>query len=531
MVAERAGRARRSRAASRGRHGRRAAAIVARRPRADVARAARRTPGAITVHDLSTLVEAALIAAGHYDVAKALVLRRAPAADARRARRVAADPPLRRGRGVEHGQDRGRRSARRSCRSAPDSAPAGAARGARRRARARARHRVRADRDGAGHRPGGARARPATCASPSATSSTAPSGRCCGARDASRPPAAIPARRRREIWDGADLRERIAFASIGLDLGLDDDAARARAAALDPRRDRAAPTCARLVVLNAKALIERDAEFSRFAGRILLTYVYEETLGWDIVRDGIGGLRRRPRARAAAAPASTASTIGRIDPRLLEYDLDRLAAALDPTADLDFDFLGLQTLYDRYLHRRQDRRASRAGSRRRRSSGCASRWASASPRGGRPRRARASTLYAHVQEPPLLLVDADAVQRRHAALAAVAPATSTTSTTRSTSIIGRGIAENAMCSKWAGGLGGSWTAVRGTGSHIESHQRREPGRRPVPEAAQRPARRRQPGRQAGRARAAPTSRSGTTTSASSSSCAATPATSAAAPTT
>ena len=31
----------------------------------------------------------------------------------------------------------------------------------------------------------------------------------------------------------------------------------------------------------------------------------------------------------------------------------------------------------------------------------------------------------------------------------------------------RGIAENAMCSKWAGGLGGSWTQVRGTGSHIE----------------------------------------------------------------
>ncbi len=37
-----------------------------------------------------------------------------------------------------------------------------------------------------------------------------------------------------------------------------------------------------------------------------------------------------------------------------------------------------------------------------------------------------------------------------------------------TSIVGRGIAENAMCSKWAGGLGGSWTAVRGTGAHIQS---------------------------------------------------------------
>ena len=34
------------------------------------------------------------------------------------------------------------------------------------------------------------------------------------------------------------------------------------------------------------------------------------------------------------------------------------------------------------------------------------------------------------------------------------------------SIMYRGIAENAFLSKWAGGLGGSWTAVRGTGSHI-----------------------------------------------------------------
>ena len=99
------------------------------------------------------------------------------------------------------------------------------------------------------------------------------------------------------------------------------------------------------------------------------------------------------------------------------------------------------------------------------------------------------------------------------------------------SIVQRGIAENAMCSKWAGGLGGSWTAVRGTGSHIEGTNGESQGVDPVPEAPQRPARRRQPGRQAGRARAAPTSRSGTTTSATSSSCAATPATSAAAPTT
>ena len=35
------------------------------------------------------------------------------------------------------------------------------------------------------------------------------------------------------------------------------------------------------------------------------------------------------------------------------------------------------------------------------------------------------------------------------------------------SIMHRGIAENAFLSKWAGGLGGSWTAVRGTGGYIQ----------------------------------------------------------------
>src|SRR2546423_12212763 len=34
-------------------------------------------------------------------------------------------------------------------------------------------------------------------------------------------------------------------------------------------------------------------------------------------------------------------------------------------------------------------------------------------------------------------------------------------------IMYRGIAENAFLAKWAGGLGGSWTAVRGTGAHIQ----------------------------------------------------------------
>ena len=60
-----------------------------------------------------------------------------------------------------------------------------------------------------------------------------------------------------------------------------------------------------------------------------------------------------------------------LDERLLAFDLDRLGAAIDPERDLAFAYLGLQTLYDRYLLR-----WATAGSKCRRPSGCAWPWAS-----------------------------------------------------------------------------------------------------------------------------------------------------------
>jgi ribonucleoside-diphosphate reductase alpha chain len=45
-----------------------------------------------------------------------------------------------------------------------------------------------------------------------------------------------------------------------------------------------------------------------------------------------------------------------LDPRMGQFDLPRLAAALKAKRDLQFDYLGLQTLYDRYfLHVRKTR--------------------------------------------------------------------------------------------------------------------------------------------------------------------------------
>ncbi len=153
---------------------------------------------------------------------------------------------------------------------------------------------------------------------------------------------------RSDFWDGTELKKRIHFAMIGLDLCLSEEEIE-----LELRRAIGAEISAeelqRTIILNAKSLIERDADFAKFAARILLSYIYEEVLDWSIQRDGIAALKAAHQKQFKRY-LKHGVAIKRIAPELLErFDLDRLAAAFDPSADLDFDYLGIQTLYDRYL--------------------------------------------------------------------------------------------------------------------------------------------------------------------------------------
>ncbi len=263
------------------------------------------------------------------------------------------------------------------------------------------------------------------------------------------------------LWDGLDLKKRIEFASIGLKLCLTPDQIEAelRRALFD---NIALGDLNNTIVLNAKTLIEKDADFAKFAGRIQLTYIYEEVLGWDIVRDGLGALKRAHQD-AFAKYIERGIAIQRLSPRLKEYDLAAVAAALDPTADLEFDFLGVQTLYDRYLI------IDKTGKRSRRLETPQFFWLRVAlglfldEKSGReqwavqlynlyksrrfcsstPTLFNSGTLHSQLSSCYLYYVD-DSIE----------------------GIFQRGIADNAYLSKWAGGLGGSWTPVRGTGAHI-----------------------------------------------------------------
>jgi ribonucleoside-diphosphate reductase alpha chain len=433
----------------------------------------------VTAHDLSALAEAALIAAGHFEVAKALVLRRAlPPAGHDRATRIGAAPRLirRSGEVAEWEPGKIETAIRKAFLSLSlDSGPA-AALAARADERARAlgigyvpietvQDVVQEELVLAGHMRVAERyivyrAERALL--------RAQQQRDEGPTRPLPPPIPVLDGSGTEIeWAGEDLRRRIAFAQSGLELGLDEEALeRELRRAIRPGVAR--DDLRRLIVLNAKSLVERDSDYSRFAGRILLTFVYEETLDWDIVRDGPGALGEFHR-RALRGVLALGVRIGRIDERLLRYRLEPLAARLDPSADLELDFLALQTLYDRYLI------VDKTGEHPRRIEAPQLFWMRVAmgvclgepADGARSREQRVAELYAMYRErrfcsstPTLFNAGT-----RHSQLSSCYLYTIQDTLT---SIVGRGIAENAMCSKWAGGLGGSWTAVRGTGSHIES---------------------------------------------------------------
>ncbi|MBL4576490.1 MAG: ribonucleoside-diphosphate reductase subunit alpha [Opitutaceae bacterium] len=263
------------------------------------------------------------------------------------------------------------------------------------------------------------------------------------------------------FWDGTDLKKRIEFASIGLTLCLtvDEIEVELRRSIFDEiTEDQLRDT----IVLNAKTLMEKDADFAKFAGRIQLSYIYEEVLGWDLIKDGIGSLKSLHQ-KYLKKYLKHGVSIKRLNPKLLDFDLERLASALDSSADLEFDFLGIQTLYDRYLIVDKVSTPSRrietpqifwmrvamglfVGEEQDAESKIISLYELYKSRrfcSSTPTLFNSGTLHSQLSSCYLYWVD-DSIE----------------------GIMQRGIAENAYLSKWAGGLGGSWTSVRGTGGYI-----------------------------------------------------------------
>ena len=98
-------------------------------------------------------------------------------------------------------------------------------------------------------------------------------------------------------------------------------------------------------ILAARTLIEKDPGYTHATARLLLHTIVREVLGRDVAPAEMAT------AYAAHFPLFIRQGVEHelLDPALLDFDLERLAAALKAGRDQQFDYLGLQTLYDRYF--------------------------------------------------------------------------------------------------------------------------------------------------------------------------------------
>jgi ribonucleoside-diphosphate reductase alpha chain len=104
------------------------------------------------------------------------------------------------------------------------------------------------------------------------------------------------------------------------------------------------------LVITARTMIEQDPNYSYVAARLLLDNLRAEGLSFLNVADSATQADMKTRyAEALPAFIHRGIALELLAPELAQYDLERLGQALLPERDLQFGYLGLQTLYDRYF--------------------------------------------------------------------------------------------------------------------------------------------------------------------------------------
>ncbi len=104
------------------------------------------------------------------------------------------------------------------------------------------------------------------------------------------------------------------------------------------------------LVITARALVEKEPNYSYATARLLLDKLRAEALGFlGIATEATQAEMATYYPRALTAYLRKGVELELLSPDLLKFDLEKLSQALLPERDLQFTYLGLQTLYDRYF--------------------------------------------------------------------------------------------------------------------------------------------------------------------------------------
>jgi ribonucleoside-diphosphate reductase alpha chain len=223
------------------------------------------------------------------------------------------------------------------------------------------------------------------------------------------------------------------------------------------------------LTMSARAMIEREPAYSQAAARLLLDLMRREALGYLDMALGVETQADMAERYSDyfGAYVRRAGDLELLDRQLARYDLARIGAALRPERDLQFTYLGLQTLYDRYfIH-------TAGGIRFELPQAFFMRVAMGLAINEIEREERAIEFYellssfAFMSSTPTLF--------NSGTLRPQLSSCYLTSVPDDLDGIYSAIKDNALLSKFAGGLGNDWTRVRGMGAHIKGTNGRSQG--------------------------------------------------------
>ena len=207
-------------------------------------------------------------------------------------------------------------------------------------------------------------------------------------------------------------------------------------------------------ILAARTKIELDPDYTYVTARLLLQTMAREVLGEEVTRERLAARYADyfPQFIKQGVEAEL------LDEKLLQFDLKQLGAALKPERDDQFDYLGLQTLYDRYFLHVKKRRIELPQA-------FFMRVAMGLALNEIEREARAIEFYEvlssfdFMSSTPTLFNSGTRRSQLSSCYLTTVP--------DDLDGIYEAIKENALLSKFAGGLGNDWTRVRALGSHIK----------------------------------------------------------------
>ena len=213
------------------------------------------------------------------------------------------------------------------------------------------------------------------------------------------------------------------------------------------------------LILSSRSLVEIEPNYTFATSRILLDNLRTEALSFlDITQNATQKEMGKLYPKSLEAFIKKAIELELVNPELGKMNLKKLGKSLKPERDLQFSYLGLQTLYDRYFIHKNEIRfelpqiffmrvamglAIEEKDREEKAIEFYDLLSSFDYMSSTPTLFNSGTIHSQLSSCYLTTVPDD--------LKGIYDA----------------LGDNAMLSKWAGGLGNDWTPVRGMGAHIK----------------------------------------------------------------